>query len=86
MLFADKVASPDRAQRQETPASTEASISCLHCNEQPALTPYVYCGPCTDEGHEIMRQVSIRNRLTQPPVKVYRWNTTKKNWMLKGTP
>jgi hypothetical protein len=64
-------------------ASQPSPRTCLHCNKRPARFPYVYCFNCTKEGHEIARQAAMRNHMTLPKVKVYRWNKTKKKWTLK---
>lgn len=71
---------------QSAKISTTASSSrpCLHCNDRTSLTPYLYCGPCTQAAHRTAREAQTRNRLTQPPVKVYRWDTTVKKMVLKN--
>lgn len=59
--------------------------SCLHCDKEPALTPYLYCGPCIQAAHDVAQQAMMRNHLTKPPIKVYRWDKTKKKMILKET-
>lgn len=68
-----------------TSASDSTPKQCLHCDDRPARVGYEYCGPCTVEAHQTSRQAALRNHLTQPPIKVYRWDTTDKRWSLKGT-
>lgn len=59
---------------------------CLHCKTNLAPQPYVYCRACTDDAHRTAHQAAMRNLLTKPLIKVYRWDTITKKWVPKENP
>lgn len=73
---------PTPGKRVTEPTAT-STRECLRCKDAPARSPYLYCAPCTASAHAASRQASIRNHLNRPPIKVYRWNPDKKEWVLK---
>jgi hypothetical protein len=83
--FIEMLASDDPLPTRRIDESTETSTrECMRCHDAPARSPYLYCGPCTAAAHAVSRQASMRNHLNRPPIKVYRWNPDKKDWVLKG--